>query len=105
VTVLIPRKIQEFQKAHIMNGAIAVAQGGETIYASGFGIADHLTNQLCTKDTQFFIASITKQFTAAALLHVLWHKNPSIESLKAALYTPLSHYLPANGFHMDRICS
>ncbi|MEI7493314.1 MAG: serine hydrolase domain-containing protein [Alphaproteobacteria bacterium] len=92
----IPRKIQEFQKAHVMNGAIAVAQGGETVYANGLGIADHFTNQLCTKDTQFFIASITKQFTAAALLHVLWHRDPSIELLKAALHSPLINYLPAN---------
>jgi CubicO group peptidase (beta-lactamase class C family) len=92
----IPRKIQAFQNTHVMNGAVAVAQDGETIYANGFGIADHLTNQLCTKDTQFFIASITKQFTAAALLHVFWHRDPSIESLKAALHIPLINYLPAN---------
>ena len=96
MTVLIPRKIQEFQKAHVMNGAIVVAKGGETVYANGFRIADHFTNQLCTKDTQFFIASITKQFTAAALLHVLWHRDPSIELLKAALHSPLINYLPAN---------
>jgi CubicO group peptidase (beta-lactamase class C family) len=95
---LIPKKIQEFQKTHVMNGTIAVAHGGETVYANGFGIADYLTNQLCTKDTQFFIASITKQFTAAALLHVLWHKDPSVESLKAALHSPLINYLPANDF-------
>lgn len=92
----ISRKIQEFQKTHVMNGAIAVAQDEETIYANGFGIADHLTNQLCTKDTQFFIASITKQFTAAALLHVFWHRDPSIEYLKAALHSPLMNYLTAN---------
>jgi CubicO group peptidase (beta-lactamase class C family) len=96
VTALIPRKIQGFQKTHAMNGAIAIAQGGETVYANGFGIADHFTNQLCTKDTQFFIASITKQFTAAALLHALWHKDPSIESLKAALHSSLINYLSAN---------
>lgn len=93
---LIPKKIQDFQKTHVMNGAVAVAQGGETVYANGFGIADHLTNQLCTKDTQFFIASITKQFTAAALLDVLWHRDPSIESVKAALHIPLINYLQAN---------
>jgi CubicO group peptidase (beta-lactamase class C family) len=93
---MIVHKIQTFQKTHVMNGEVGVAQGGETIYANGFGIADHLTNQSCTKDTQFFIASITKQFTAAALLQVLWHKDPSVEALKAALHNPLSHYLPAN---------
>ncbi len=92
----ITSKIQQFQKSHMLNGAIAVAKNNTTIYANGFGIADHTNNQPCTKDTQFFIASITKQFTAAALLHVLWQQNPSIESLKSALHAPLAHYLPAS---------
>jgi len=89
-------KIQRFQQAHIINGAVAVAQNNSVLYANGFGTADHIANQPCTADTQFFIASITKQFTAAALLHILWHQNRSIESLKAALHTPLSHYLPSS---------
>lgn len=90
----IASKIQQFQQAHIINGAIAVAQNNTVMYANGFGTADHVTNQPCTTDTQFFIASITKQFTAAALLHVLWHQHLSLKSLKIALHTPLSHYLP-----------
>ena len=40
----ISRKIQEFRKTNVMNAAIAVEQGGEVVYANGFGIADHLTN-------------------------------------------------------------
>ncbi len=38
---------------------------------------------------------MTKQFTAAALLHVLWHRGPSVEALKAALEQPLINYLLA----------
>ncbi len=95
-TETITDKIQQFQQSHVLNGAIAVAQGNSNIYASGFGIADHTNNQPCTKDTQFFIASITKQFTAAALLHILWHQNPSIKSLKKALHKSLAYYLPAS---------
>ncbi len=95
-TKIISKKIQRFQKSHVINGVIAVAKNNTTIYMNGFGTADHATNQPCTKNTQFFIASLTKQFTAAALLHVVWNKNPSIEALKVALHTPLSHYLPAS---------
>ncbi len=95
-SVQIEEKIQEFQQTHVLNGAVAVAHGGETIYANGFGFADKSVGQLCTKDTQFFIGSLTKQFTVAALLHVLWHRNPSIEALKVALQLPLSNYLPAS---------
>ena len=72
-SVQIEEKIQEFQQTHVLNGAVAVAHAGETIYANGFGFADKSVGQLCTKDTQFFIGSVTKQFTAAALLHVLWY--------------------------------
>lgn len=91
---IIEMKILEFQKSHYMNGAVAVAQGPATLYAKGFGVADHSTRQLCTKDTQFFIGSVTKQFTAAALLHVLWNSNPSMEALKVALQQPLVNFLP-----------
>ncbi len=70
----IEQKTQKFQETHLMNGAVAVAVGDETIYAAGFGIADNSTTpvQLCTPDTKFFIGSVTKQFTAAAVLHVLY---------------------------------
>lgn len=95
-TKMIAKKIQQFQKSHVINGVIAVAKNNTTIYMNGFGTADHATNQPCTKNTQFFIASLTKQFTAAALLHVIWNQNSSIEALKVALHTPLSHYLPAS---------
>lgn len=95
-TKTIADRIHQFQQSHIINGTVAVAKNNTTIYANSFGVADHTANQPCTIDTQFFIASITKQFTAAALLHVLWHQHPSIEPLKAALHKTIAHYLPAS---------
>ena len=91
----IEQKIQKFQETHLMNGAVAVAIGDEAIYAAGFGVADNSTTpiQLCTPDTQFFIGSVTKQFTAAAILHVLYARLGTIDALREALHKPLSKYL------------
>ncbi|MBY0280571.1 MAG: beta-lactamase family protein [Alphaproteobacteria bacterium] len=81
-----------------MNGAIAIAKDHLVFYAKGFGFADNsaVPTQLCNENTQFFIASITKQFTAAALLHVLRRKHQNIDELSAALHRSLSLHLPEN---------
>jgi CubicO group peptidase (beta-lactamase class C family) len=50
---------------------VAVVRGDEIVYAKGFGFADREANRRATADTQFYIASTTKSFTAlaAAVLH------------------------------------
>jgi len=92
----ITSKGEQFQQSHIINGAIAIKQNNTEMYANHCGTADHVTNKSYTTNTRFFIGSVTKQFTAAALLHVLWHKHTSIESLKESLHKPLSNYLPTS---------
>ncbi len=86
---------------HILNGAIAVAVGDKMVYSKCSGIADFEGNTPCTIDTQYNIASVTKQFTAAALLRVLFDANPSLKDLKITLQNPLSHYLPPEDFLWD----
>ena len=48
--------------------AILVARDGEILYRKGFGYADIENKILVTPDTKFRIGSVTKQFTAAAIL-------------------------------------
>ena len=48
--------------------AILVARDGEVLYRKGFGYADIENKILVTPDTKFRIGSVTKQFTAAAIL-------------------------------------
>ncbi len=93
--------LKGFESNHILNGAIAVAVGGKIVYSKCSGMADFEENAPCTIDTQYNIASVTKQFTAAALLRVLFDANPSLDSLKRALQNPLSHYLPPEDFLWD----
>ena len=51
-----------------LNGSALVAKDGEVVYAKGFGMADEATKLANTPETRFRIGSITKQFTAMAIL-------------------------------------
>ena len=48
--------------------AILLAKDGNVLYRKGFGYADIKNKILITTDTKFRIGSVTKQFTAAAIL-------------------------------------
>jgi CubicO group peptidase (beta-lactamase class C family) len=72
--------------------AIAIVRGGEVIYAKGFGFADRERGRRATADTQFYIASTTKSFTALA--GALLASRGLID-----LEMPLSRALPAAKFH------
>ncbi len=52
----------------LMNGQIAVYQNGETLINKGFGYANPSFEIKNTGDTRFLLASVTKQFTAAATM-------------------------------------
>lgn len=51
-----------------LNGAALVARDGEILYAKGFGMADAASSLANGPETRFRIGSITKQFTAMAIL-------------------------------------
>ena len=50
------------------NGTALLARDGETLYAKGIGFADQARNLPNSPQTRFRLASITKQFTAMAIL-------------------------------------
>jgi CubicO group peptidase (beta-lactamase class C family) len=50
------------------SGAVLVANDKVIVLAKGYGLADRERKLPCTPDTVFSIGSITKQFTAAAIL-------------------------------------
>ena len=67
--------------------SIGVQQGGEVVFAGGFGYAD-LENEIpATADTVYRIGSVTKQFTAAAAMLL-------VEEGKLDLSADLREYLP-----------
>ncbi len=52
------------------SGFILVAQHDQILFEHGYGFADAMTKRLATADTSFRIGSVTKQFTAAAILQL-----------------------------------
>lgn len=67
--------------------SVAVVRDGKIVYASGFGYADLTTKKLATAQTRYAIGSITKQFTAVAILRLAQQQKLSIADA-------LAKYLP-----------
>ncbi len=67
--------------------AVLVARDGNILYEKGFGYADIQQKKPVTPETKFRIGSITKQFTAAAILRLQ-------EEGKISVQDKLSKFLP-----------
>jgi CubicO group peptidase (beta-lactamase class C family) len=50
------------------SGAVLVARGDQVLFRQVYGMADHEADQPLTLDSRFRLASVSKQFTAAAIL-------------------------------------
>ena len=55
-------------KYQIPGGAVAVAKDGKLVLAHGYGMADIEAHHTVTPDSLFRVASISKPFTAVAVL-------------------------------------
>lgn len=89
----LPRKLEQYMDNAVQlkhfSGVAMIAYNGQILLNQGYGIA---TNQvLNTSDTVVHVASITKQFTAAAIL-LLWEQG------KIDLHISINHYLPKKFF-------
>ncbi len=60
--------LAEMRKAGIPGAAVAVVVGDRVVWTAGLGVANAETQAPVTADTLFQIGSVTKSFTAAALL-------------------------------------
>lgn len=76
---------EQMAKQRIPGLALVVTQGDQVLYIKGYGTAGD--NQPVTPQTQFFIASLSKSFTALAVMQL-------VESGRLDLDTPVQHYLP-----------
>ncbi len=75
------RDVMKFQ------GAVLVARGGVPFLAKGYGMADIELGVPNTVDNKFLLGSITKQFTATAIMQLQ-------EKGKLNVNDPISKYLP-----------
>ena len=84
---LLKQYTKGFATAHDFTGALLVAKKGKVIYQESFGMANREWSVANTLDTRFPIASLTKQFTAAAILQL-------VEKGKLSLEDKLSRFYP-----------
>jgi len=74
-------------KANDPGVAVLVAQGGKILFEKGYGLADREHHVPVSPQTTFLIASVTKQFTASAILKLQ-------EEGKLSVDDKLSKYIP-----------
>jgi CubicO group peptidase (beta-lactamase class C family) len=69
------------------SGSLLVGKDGEVVLANGYGLADRENGVPVTPETVFDIGSITKQFTAAAILRLEMEGKVSVND-------PVSRWFP-----------
>jgi CubicO group peptidase (beta-lactamase class C family) len=78
--------LAEMQRDHIPGVALGLVQGDQIVHLRGFGTADS-TGRAITPQIPFLIGSLTKSFTALAILQL-------VEANKMELDAPVQRYLP-----------
>jgi CubicO group peptidase (beta-lactamase class C family) len=84
---LLDKYMQARANANEFTGTVLVAKKGKIIYEKAFGMADRELNVPNAIQTKFEIGSITKQFTAAAILQL-------VQAGKICLDDKLNRYFP-----------
>src|SRR6478609_6639408 len=84
-------KLEKYMQAQVdvnnFSGTVLVSQNGNVLLEKAYGLADYEWNIKNTVDTKFQLASVTKQFTATAILIL-------VEQKKIALTDKLSKFFP-----------
>jgi CubicO group peptidase (beta-lactamase class C family) len=76
----------ELKAMKIPGAALAIVHGDQVVHVKTFGIADP-SGRAITPDTPFILASVSKSFTALAVMQL-------VEAGKIELDAPVQHYLP-----------
>jgi CubicO group peptidase (beta-lactamase class C family) len=76
----------KMRSARIPGVALAIVKGGQIVYLKGYGRADQLGRPV-TPQTPFLVGSITKTFTALAVMQL-------VEAGEVELDAPVQRYLP-----------
>ncbi|WP_214229592.1 serine hydrolase domain-containing protein [Pedobacter sp. B4-66] len=77
----------QFEQQHVLNGNVLVAENGKIVYQRSFGFANLENQEKNTNASAFQIGSISKTFTAVAILQLK-------EKGKLKLEDPLVKYFP-----------
>ncbi|MCU7934549.1 MAG: beta-lactamase family protein [Candidatus Thiodiazotropha sp. (ex Dulcina madagascariensis)] len=81
------QSLQGYLDSISFSGSVLVSKEGKIIHSAGYGFSDKNLKTSNTPNTQFYIASLTKQFTAMAIMQLQ-------ENEKLNINDPIAQYLP-----------
>jgi CubicO group peptidase (beta-lactamase class C family) len=86
VAITIDEYLRDLTENQAFSGSVLIAKEGNILLNNGYGMADVENNKKNTSQTQFRIGSVTKQFTAMAVL--ILHMQKKID-----IYEPVCSYI------------
>ncbi len=79
-TKIIDALVAEYDKADSTGCALGIIRDGELVYQCGYGMADiEKSEAIDPLKSRFYVASVSKQFTAACILMLALHGKLSLE--------------------------
>lgn len=87
MAVQLDRYVQRYVDLELFSGTVLVAKDGEIVFSKAYGMANYELDVPNKIDTKFRIASVTKQFTAMAIMQLQKMGLLSVQDL-------LSKYVP-----------
>ncbi len=79
--------LQSYANKNMFTGSVLVAKGGKVLLSKGYGMANYSDNVPNTATTKFKLASVSKQFTAMAIMMLQEKGTLSVDD-------KLSKYIP-----------
>ncbi|MCX6132671.1 MAG: serine hydrolase [Ignavibacteriales bacterium] len=70
----------DFNQPGVPGASLAVINDGKVLYSKAYGLADVENNVLASISTNYRLASVTKQFTATAILKLIDQEKLSLDS-------------------------
>lgn len=88
-------KIDEILKNYDGNNpgaALAIIKNGKVIYSKSYGLSDLEAGIKVTNESNFRLASVTKQFTATAIMQLIQKNKLSLQTKLSDCFPPLPSY-------------
>ena len=70
---------KDFNQPGSPGASVLIIQDGKAVFAKGYGLAEIENQTPCRTNTNFRLASVTKQFTAMAILNLAGRKKLSLD--------------------------
>lgn len=93
--------VARYVAADLFAGTVLIAIGGEILFHQGFGLADHEARVAHGTQSKFRTGSLTKQFTAAAILQLKEQGRLALDDALAKHYPEApEHWRDVRLFHL-----